>query len=187
MDIGVIAEDHSDIDVLDELTKKFKERNSYKIRRHVMKGCGALIGKCGPAAINLKKAGCKRIVVMHDLDDKNLAQLTRLLRAAMDAAVPNEYLALIPVREVEAWLLCDPSAIRETFTMRSLPKVPASPELVRRPKEMLRDIVYRYSGKVYLNTTHNVRIAARMKLSSLKACKSFVSYRPYIAPVNTKL
>ena len=186
MDIGVISEDRSDIDVLYELTCKLVKENECSFKMFSGTGCGKLRRKCTAWAQNLLRRGCSYLIIIHDLDQNNQQTLYQELRDLIHHVKFKCYVILIPIREIEAWLLSDPDAIQKTFNLSKKPKIPKKPELVQRPKEKLRDLVWSYGRKRYLNTIHNSRIAANLKLRNLKICKSFSPYPTFIKDIFAK-
>lgn len=173
MDIGVIAEEVNDVDVLYHLTCKLMDEASFSFKKFVGHGCGKLRKKCSAWASNLLARGCSYLVVIHDLDDADRSALHAELSAAVANAAFEASLILIPVREMEAWLLTDPQAITAVFNLKRKPKLPTQPESVVDPKKKLGQIVWAAGRKQYVNTIHNARIAREMRISKAKACKSF--------------
>ena len=120
------------------------------------------------------------MVVMHDLDARNEEDLRRELEGRVEEVGFRGHVILIPVPEIEAWLLADALALRSVFGMRRTPRVPAQPENVSHPKERLRDIVRATGGKRYVNTIHNKKIAAQLKISKLRRLRSFRAYPSFL-------
>src|ERR1700722_9838032 len=104
--IGVIAEDDSDIAVIDALVGKLAKA-PYVIRPVSANGCGKIIGKCRGWAQNLRDRGCQCLLIVHDLDLRNITQLNEQLRASLEPSPISPHIVVIPVREIEAWLLAD--------------------------------------------------------------------------------
>ena len=182
--IGVIAEEQNDIDVLYRLTCKILPESHFSFRRFIGGGCGRLRKKCGAWARNLIRRGCTHLVVMHDRDARDEGALRRDLEARVGPLGFQGHVILIPVEELEAWLLCDADALRRVFGMSDVPKVPARPDLLTKPKEYLRDMVWRMSKRRYVNTIHNAKIAHEMSLTSLGACASFGRYPRFVRRVD---
>ncbi len=183
--IGVIAEDVSDVETLYEFTCKIAPEASFRFMKFVGHGCGKLRRKCKAWAGNLKDRGCEYLIVVHDLDDR--AEPT--LRAELEALIPESefsgHLVLIPVRELEAWLLCDSPALKTVFGSRLLPKIPAHPETLADPKKELRVRVRKAEGSQYLHTIHNKRIASASQVDLVeKKCQSF---KPFVAFIQSAL
>ena len=182
--IGCIAEDVSDVSVMYELTAKIIPSNSYSFKKFVGGGCGKLRLKCTAWAQNLLDRGCSHLVVLHDLDTNDETKLRNELEGKINDIRFEAKIVLIPVQEIEAWLLSDAEAIRQVFNMKKTPKVPANPESVSNPKEKLRDVVWAGAEKKYINTIHNEKIASALELSKINTLKSFRPYPIFLAPSN---
>jgi hypothetical protein len=121
------------------------------------------------------------LVVVHDLDRAN----EKLLRGELEKSIKDigfvGKIVLIPIEELEAWLLVDAHALQTCFSMDAEPRVPRNPQSVASPKEYLRDLVWRCSKKRYVNTIHNKKIAALINIQKLKVCTSFIPFPPFIA------
>lgn len=178
--IGIIAEEQNDIDVLNKITAKLIQKQQFAFKYFIGHGCGRVRRKCSAWATNLLKRGCNHIVIIHDLDENDEKQLRDEIDSLIRSVALKAYLILIPVKEIEAWLLADSEAIRKAFSMDKTPKVPKAPEKVLRPKENLRDIVWKYSKKRYVNTIHNVKIAEYALIKKLNICESFTPYPIFI-------
>jgi hypothetical protein len=186
MKIGFIAEEDNDVDVLIEITAKIIPKNSFSSKKFVGRGCGKLRQKCGAWAKNLKLGGCDVLVIAHDLDRCIESNIRECLDSQIRNLAISSKIVLIPTEELEAWLLCDPFALKECFGMKQLPKVPTHPEKVESPKEHLRDIVWKFSQKRYLNTVHNKKIAKLISLSKLDICMSFRAYPLFLRSIDNR-
>ena len=180
MKIGVIAEEVNDVDVLYEFTCKLVEENKFSFKKFVGHGCGKLRRKCTAWAEVLLRRGCSHLVVIHDLDKFNETSLRTELTNSIDHINFDKYIILIPIKEIEAWLLTDATALKTVFNMSQLPKLPNSPEQLQDPKRSLFDIVGKNVKKIYVNTIHNRKIAAEIRLSNMKNCRSFQPYTAFM-------
>lgn len=181
MKIGIIAEEDNDADVIIEITSKLIAPSAFSSNRFVGHGCGKLRKKCSAWAKNLASRGCELLVVVHDLDRNAEKKIRKDLEAAIDGLEYKGKLVLIPVQELEAWLLSDAAAIRLCFTLNKTPKTPANPELVPSPKEHLRDLVWRVGRKRYVNTIHNKKIASLIRPKEIEKCPSYSPYPEFLA------
>ena len=120
---------------------------------------------------------------MHDLDKRDEKELRRSLEDQVADLNYEHKVILIPIEEIEAWLLCDPAALKTVFRMAKLPKTPKSPELIPDPKQLLADIIRKNSKTQYLNTIHNRRIASALSISKLGRCPSFSAYPKFLMKV----
>lgn len=178
--IGVIAEDNSDVDVINEILGKYLSQSDYKVKRFVGNGCGKLRNKCRAWAKNLTGSGCSHVLLFHDLDRYNEKELRKELESKVSKAEFPTSIVIIPIEEMEAWLLSDADALKRTFNLATHPKVPNQPETVNSPKEHIAKIVWKTGRKRYLNTIHNKQIAAHISLDKLRACKSFKTLDKFI-------
>jgi hypothetical protein len=183
MQIGVIAEEHNDVEVLEEITAKIISKNKFSFKRFVGHGCGKFRRKCGSWAQNLLDRGCSHLVILHDLDVNDESKLRKDLQEQVRGIRFKGCIVLIPVHEIEAWLLADPEAICKTFNFRRVFKLKKNPELIIRPKEELRDLVWKHGQKRYLHTIHNRKIAKNIKIRRLNACSSFIPYPKFVAHI----
>ena len=187
MNIGIIAEDDSDVAVIKEITLSLLRPYSVGFKKFVGSGCGKLRRKCASWATILAQRGCRWIAVVHDLDTNDEAELRAQLTRAVTSANAQAHVVVIPKREIEAWLLYDAVAIATVFRAGKQPKLPGDPELLRDPKKHLRDLVQITYGKEYLTTVHNPKIAKNMDLANLNGCHSFAPYPTFSATVKAAL
>jgi hypothetical protein len=173
MNMGIIAEDDSDVAVLRELTLSLIKPHHIGFKKFVGHGCGKLRRKCGAWATNLAMQGCPWVAVVHDLDDYNVGDLRNELTKAISPARLRARIVLLPKREIESWLLYDASAIALAFNARNAPKLPGAPESLVDPKQFLGDLIWKCYRKDYLNTVHNERIALNINVSRLRHSTSF--------------
>jgi hypothetical protein len=115
--IGIIAEDVSDVKVIVELIRKICPKN-YGISQFVGEGCGRIVGKCRAWSEQLKERGCKYLLIIHDSDRKDVKCLEKMLTDGLNASPIDNYVIVIPVREIEAWLLSDENAITTAMHLR---------------------------------------------------------------------
>ena len=89
---------------------------------------------------------------------------------------------MIPIEEIEAWLMCDANAVKRVFGLKKKPNLPNNPESIVSPKEKLESLVWRHSGKTrrYINTVHNVAIAKHSNIASLRKCAAFHPFENFI-------
>ena len=179
--VGVIAEDESDVAVISRLMEKLT-KNSFVIRRFVGCGCGKIIGKCNAWATNLHIQGCRYLILVHDLDKKDLGALKLSLKKALDRCPISNHTIVIPIQEIEAWLLADSVAIAKVMNIRTPLKRISDPESINNPKEYLARLIYMKSGhtRSYINTVHNEKLARVCSINELKRCGSFRLFQKFV-------
>jgi hypothetical protein len=172
--LGIIAEDRSDVEVVRTVLKKISRR-PFTVQKFVGHGCGRIMGKCAAWAENLHRSGCTHLVLVQDLDGKDPVELSSKLATALEPGPIQQRIVVLAVQEIEAWLLTDSAAIRSALSLRRPIRRIADPEKIPRPKEYLRDLLFRASGNTlrYVNTIHNSKIADRVSVASLRRCPSF--------------
>lgn len=178
--IGVIAEDSSDVSVINVILGKYLSSNEYSVKKFVGNGCGKLRNKCGAWANMLVKSGCEHILVFHDRDRNEEKTIRENLESKVGRKEFPNSIIVIPVEELEAWLLTDAKAIKTAFNLKKAPKKNSDCEAVESPKEFLRDVVWKIGKKRYLNTTHNKKIAEQSNISSFLRCKSYKPFDKYV-------
>jgi len=178
--IGVIAEDKSDVEVIEKILEKYVARNQFSIKPWVGNGCGKLKNKCAIWAQMLMDRGCDHVLVFHDLDRNN----ERTLRASLAKKLPQDKfpnsVIVVPIEELEAWLLSDSEAIRITFKLVKAPKRIENCEVISSPKEEIGKIVWAMGKKRYLNTVHNKIISQHTSLENFRRCNSFKKFDEYV-------
>ncbi len=178
MDIGVIAEDESDIDTLYQLSCKIINENDFRFRKAHLGGSGNIRRKCNSWAGTLSKRGCQYLMVVHDLDENDEATLRRELESKIERQGFVESLVLLAIKELEAWLLCDKQAIKAVHNTEKLPKLPHHPEQVADPKKELGKAIKSAGGIAYVNTIHNPRLAKAIDPKLIE--NKCASFRPLV-------
>jgi len=172
--VGLIVEDQSDYEVIHSILDKIAAR-PFAVTRYLGHGCGKVIAKCGAWARQLRDQGCTLLIVVCDLDTRHLTELKGQLETSLTPCPFQLHIIVIPVREIEAWLLADHQAITQAMKLRKAAKKQANPEAIMRPKEHLGRLIFERSEKrtQYLNTVHNKQIAAAARITQLRRCQSF--------------
>lgn len=179
--VGLITEDQSDVDVLHELAKKIATRR-FRIKRFLGHGCGRIHAKSNAWAHQLGMQGCTLLIIACDLDGRNAVEYRNLLEQAVSPCPIRDYMIVIPIQEIEAWLLADNSAVTQALKLQRPMKAQANPETVSDPKRLLARIVRERSGDriTYLNTVHNRAIATHIQIPNLRRCVSFRQFEEFI-------
>jgi len=182
--IGIIAEDESDYESSKTIIKRITSRTNLSFKKAIGNGCGKIRRKALAYTIDLKKRGCDTVILMHDLDRRDLEELNKDLNTKLiDSPISNK-LICIPVEEIEAWFLSDPDGVKKSFSLKKKPKVKGNPETIVSPKEKLGELVYHCSEKniYYLNTKHNELLSSAVSIELMRQkCKSFEYFYSFVS------
>ena len=181
--VGIIAEADSDVDSARVLIHRIANNDHIGVRKHVGNGCGKLKRKCRDWSKDLKEKGCSRLVLIHDLDGKDLNRLSRAIQESLYPLPIRLNLICIPVQEFEAWFLSDPQAIQSSMHLKHTPAIKAPPETIDSPKEYLGELIHKASvgEKIYISTKHNVKISQALSIAlTLNRCPSFIPFYNFI-------
>ena len=173
---GVLGEDKSDFETLKILVQRLVGKKKVCFQGKGYTGCGELLKKGGKDLKLLSDMGCTRFIIAHDADqrDVNEVRLKLIDKIVRPSGVKKSICLLVPVQEIEAWLLADIEAVTNIFTGWN-PKPEASPESKPRPKEYLEKLSRDASGSPrYRHPTHNPHLAKHIDLTTVSnRCKSF--------------
>lgn len=179
--LGLIVEDSSDAEVIELLARKIAKKK-FAVRSMYGGGCGHILAKSRAWSQVLKAQGCTLLMVVCDLDENALADHRNALKGSLHPSAIAKHEIVVPVKEIEAWLLADHAAITKALGLPQKANKQANPESVGDPKKRLFEIVRERSRKrtTYLNTVHNRQIAKEAELSNLRRCKSFSPFEVFI-------
>lgn len=183
--LGVLAEDTNDCDVIDMLigrilAEKQVSAGQYKVHRRADKGCAKLLRKARPWIRELTDRGCRSIILVHDRDSNDEAQLRAKLSAL---PVPRgvRRLVCIPVEEIEAWFFASPRALQLVCRDRGASYVHPSPHLIANPKEKLKELSLGANRRPRYSENDNARLAAALELDACaRRCPAFRELRQFI-------
>jgi hypothetical protein len=180
--IGLIAEDLSDVQVAISFIKKIQPQKVFSYKYYLGKGCGDILGKCRQWADILKSQGCNYLIVLQDLDLSNLKEIFGNLNSALLKCKIENRVIVIPIMEIEAWLLSDHKAIKNAMNLKADVKKIPNPQSILDPKQKLAEIIYFCSGKKkrYINNVHNPKIASCVEISNIRRCDSFLPLEKFV-------
>jgi len=181
--VGIIAEDISDVNSIQIIIKRIKEKNNIGFKHFVGRGHGKIINKCNEWADQLFRRGCYTLIIIHDSDDNSPKKIFSMIKSLLNFCPFKKYLISIPIQELETWLLSDPVAIKKSVNLIKEPKIKGSLETINSPKEYLGKVILCNSNKqvIYLNTKHNEKIAENVSLEMiLQKCPSFLPFYEFV-------
>jgi hypothetical protein len=173
-----LGEDDSDIETLKVLIRRLADDQKIAIRGKGFDGCGKLLKEGWKYLKSLPELSCSRFVIAHDADQRNSKEVEHILRDKIikPSGVETSICLLVPVQEIEAWLLADVEAVSNIFKGWK-PKPETNSESKPHPKEYLEKLSRDAGGRPrYLHAIHNQQLAKHINLG--KVSKSCPSFRP---------
>lgn len=178
--IGVIGESHSDAQCLVNLIRNIASNNTLPVRKKGYNNCGEMLRKAASQIRAYSSLGVEHFVICHDADGPDPAPVRRrvLEQVAYKCGLPDQCCVVIPVEEIEAWLLADERAVAQVIPTFKLAPI-TSPELVRDPKEHLEGLSRGANAKPkYIHSVHNERVCQHIRVDVVEQkCPSF---RPFV-------
>lgn len=133
---------------------------------------------------NVESSGLPYVFVHNDADARSLDQVLEHKWRPWLSECANEknWLAIIPIRMTESWMLADVEALESTFiiSIESIRGIigNGNPENISDPKEKLAEILRR--GKQKRTTNFEENLAKRIRLDLLEQLPSFQFLRTQI-------
>ena len=120
--------------------------------------------------------------MLQDLDQNDLRDLNTQLRQALANCSISKNVIVIPIRMIEAWLISHSLAIQTAMKLHESIPVTPNPEELIDPKRKLGEIIYLRSGRTkrYINSAHNIKIAAELDLANVRRCASFLPLEQFV-------
>jgi len=184
--MGIIAEDHSDIETLKVLIRRINDLK-FKFKENATQGCAKLRKKCSSIAKNWFDQGVTHLIICHDLDSDNKKELACLKEDLCKkvSEIPNcknVVCIVIPIQELEAWFLADISVLQKKFKGIGLKEI-HHPETIVGPKEYIKKTSRAKNSKPrYSNKTHNKELAEDLDLKKVKTkCPAFLPFYDFVS------
>lgn len=182
---AVLAEDRSDVDSLVVLIKRISGMNNATVQRKGFSGCGELCRKAWSHIQEFADKGATHFIVCHDSDGNDPVEIKKKVLENLGARiiVPKNCCIVVPVQELEAWIIADEEAIHKAIPSLVIKPV-ARPETLTSPKEWLVNESRRgRSRPLYVPTIHNVKVAEHLDLKKVeRKCPSFCALVAFVSP-----
>lgn len=173
---AIIAEDDTDVATLKVIIRRLAKKDNLHIKGRGYNGCGEMLNKGGGQLAAYASLGYTKFLVCYDADCVPAAKRHSVAYNSIikKARLRGNWSIIIPVQEIEAWMLADLDAVEKVVKLSNVKPID-NPEKIKRPKEHLRDLSIRSNHKPsYRYTVHNQQVAKHLDLSVLsKKCPSF--------------
>jgi hypothetical protein len=179
----ILAEDRSDAETLAVIVRRLLNDDRAPLLKKGFSGCAELCRK-GAAHINQFRArGATRFIVCHDADRNNPAEIRQVVqrRIIAPANCAAASCIVVPVQELEAWIIADEQAVSRVIPTLALPEV-AQPEQLDDPKEwIIRNSRVRNARPLYAYAAHNMRVAVYLDFDRIaQKCPSFRPLQAFV-------
>ncbi len=146
-------------------------------------GCGELCRKAWSRIQNFADQGATHFIFCHDSDGNDPLEIQGKVEAAIKKKMVLNYphCIVVPVQEIEAWVIADEEAIRRVIPTLSVKAVPR-PQSIPSPKEWLKKESQRGRSKpLYVPTIHNSKVMEQIDLKKLEMkCPAFRPLKQFV-------
>lgn len=113
---GILGEDKSDVATLKVLIRRLERSDSIPVKTKGYDGCGEMLRKGAKQLRLFTRLGCNRFVVCYDSDGEEPNAryhkiVESIIRPSGLTGLREIICILIPVQEIEAWILADIEAV----------------------------------------------------------------------------
>ncbi len=186
--LAIFGEDRSDTDTLRVLVRRLAGSPTLSVKSKSYGSCGELVRKVTADLKAQQRLGCNRFVVCYDADGPDPAARHEQMRQIVRRSGVEPCCVVIPVEEIEAWILADVQAVTKVFSGWSpQPKPIDNPETIPNPKEYLIRLSRGLNRKPrYDHVNDNPRVAEHLDLTRVtRLCPSFRPLAAFIAGQGT--
>jgi hypothetical protein len=174
---GILGDDKSDVETLKVLVKRLADNQALPVKTKGYGGCANMLRKGAKQLVLFRDLACTRFIVCYDADGPDPKPKHELVRTRIvePSGIDKGVCIVIPVQEIEAWILADIECATEIFTSWN-PKPINNPEQISSPKEYLEKLSRDSRQKPrYSHATHNERMAKYIDLR--KVCDKCSAFR----------
>ena len=174
---AIIAEDKSDVETLKNLIRLIAGDQSIPVKGKGYGGCAEMLRKGANQLRTFNETGdFYRFVVCYDSDRQSPEERRKELveKIILPSSVTAPICALIPIQEIEAWILADINAVTKVITGWVPDKNINNPEGINDPKEYLERMSRNNQRPRYVHAVHNPTIAKHLDVKKIYTkCSSF--------------
>jgi len=176
---AILAEDNSDKEFLSIVLRRYYQSDNMTIKGKGYGGCSEMLRKGQRDVEAWLRKGVGRFVICHDADKSSPDSVYTdvIKRIVQPAGLERVCCIVVPVEEIEAWVIADEEAVRHVIPT-FLFKGHHNPETISDPKEWLIAKSRAANGKpLYSPATFNPAVARHLRLDVVaKKCQSFTRF-----------
>ena len=181
---GILGEDPSDVATLKVLVRRLVGDESLPIKVKGYSGCAQMLRKGARQLHVFSNLGCTRFIICHDADGPDSEPNRERVKSKIinPSRISNDYCIVVPVQELEAWILADIECATNIFSSW-LPKAIQNPESISSPKEHLEKLSRASSHRPrYSHVVHNEQMAKYLDLQKVSSkCPAFRVLEEFVA------
>jgi hypothetical protein len=184
---GIIGEDSSDVDTLKVIVRRLANNTALPIVVKGYHGCAEMLRKGARQLRSFSDRGVTRFVICYDADRSSPRDRYREAESKIwiEAEIAGDCCIVIPVQELEAWILADLPSITRVIKGWAPLDLTCPPESVNDPKEYLQKLSRERERQRprYVHAIHNEKVAHHLDLKKIAArCPSFVPLHDFVVP-----
>ena len=167
---AILGEDRSDVEMIDALVRRISITPNASVFKKGYQGGPELLAKGALQIRAYNDLGANRFIICYDADNGSPAnRYSEIIhRVVKPSNVSGIFCALVPIQEIEAWILADLAAVSRVHTSWKAKQNFSSPENINNPKEVLIEMTQRHNLKpLYNNKVHNPQVAKHLSLQQL--------------------
>jgi hypothetical protein len=173
---AVLAEADSDANAIAVFVRRLATRENLRVAKQVFKGKSLLFKKGAAALRDFVARGADKAIVCVDADGPTDTDVRMRIDHEIigRASIQCQAAAIVPVQELEAWLLADIACATQIFRSWR-PVAEQNPEAISSPKERLVRISRDHRSRPRFDPViHNEQIARYLDLDAVaRKCPSF--------------
>lgn len=181
---GVIGEDSSDVATLKVLIKRLAKNEALSVKTKGYSGCAEMLRKGAKQFQVWADLSVTKFIICYDADrDTASKRFYEAMGKVLDkTSAKGDFCIVVPVQELEAWILSDMAALANIFSGWNPTTVFASPENIADPKEQLEKLSRMQNNRPrYNHATHNERVAKFLDLTAVASkCASFIPLQDFV-------
>ena len=181
---GILGEDSSDVATLKVLVRRLAGDESLTIKVQGYSGCAQMLRKGARQLRLFQNLGCTRFIICHDADGPDPKPNRERVRNRIisPSGISNNYCIVVPVQELEAWILADIECATNIFSSWK-PNAIQNPESISSPKEHLEKLSRTSRQRpIYRHAVHNEQMAKHLDLQKIsRKCPEFRELEKFVA------
>ena len=185
--LAVLVEGKSDAEALVVRLKLIRGDQNLSVLSQEFGGQGHLCNKAGASINRFAQLGVTHFIICHDSDGKDPAEIRRKVQSSVGAKIDLKRVThkiIVPVEELEAWIIADEVAINKAIPKLLIDEV-KHPETIKNPKEwLIKKSQASRSRPLYAPAINNSQIAKHIDIAKVeRKCPSFRELTTFVRNV----